>query len=237
MELRPPDPAAATANAARNLDFLDFGCGSGKSMAFARKLIGGEGLGIDISEQAVAECWEAGFPAERGDLLAYTGRNVAAVVTAVDLLPEIGDRADFETAVSRLILAARNYVLIQQHFYDADSALALQGLQAPAHFGKRIRFKPTAADFITLLARLAPSHAISGVALFGVGDARLAPLTLDAAPADAAEIAPPPGSYRNLRVVIGRKEVSRFRAALRRARAGEMLFLWERPAEGAPTPA
>ena len=200
-------------------------------MAFARKLIGGEGLGIDISEQAVAECWEAGYPAQLGDLLSYAERNVAAAVTAMDLLPEIGDRADFEHAVSRLILAARNYVLIQQNYFDADTALALQGLHAPAHFGKRIRFKPTAADYITLVARLAPSHSISGLALFGVGEARLAPLALDAATTGAAEPSAPAGAYRNLRVVIGRKEVARFRAALRRTRAGELLFLWERPAE------
>ena len=219
------------ASDAKELDFLDFGCGGGRSMTFARKLIGGEGMGIDISEQAVAECWEAGHPAQHGDLLSYTGRNVAAAVTAMDLLPEIGDRADFEQAVSRLILAARNYVLIQQHYFDADSALALKGLHNPAHFGKRIRFKPTAADYISLLSRLAPSHAISGLALFGVGEPRLAALTLEAAAPDAAEPDAPPGAFRNLRLVIGRKEVARFRSALRRCRAGEMLFLWERPPE------
>lgn len=231
MELRPQAPSDLPWVPPQSLDFLDFGCGSGKSLAFAQNLIGGEGLGIDVSEQAVAECWEAGFPAQLGDLLSYTGRNVAAAVTAVDLLPEIGDRADFDQAVSRLILAARNYVLIQQNFFDADGALALKGLYAPSHFGKRIRFKPTVADYITLLSRLASSHAVSGVAIFGVGEARLAPLGLDLAAQEPGEVPSIPGAYRNLRVVIGRKEVARFRGALRRTRAGEMLFLWERPAE------
>lgn len=218
---------------AKNLDFLDFGCGAGKSIAFARKLIGGEGLGIDISEQAVASCWEAGYPAERGDVLSYTGRNIATAVTAIDLLPELGDRGDFEAAISRIILAARNYVLIQHDYFDADSSLALQGLYAPSHFGKRVRFKPTMGDYITLLGRLAPSHAISGFALFGVGEARIEPLPLAAALAEGGEqaepVKPPSGSYRNLRVVIGRKEVARFRGAVRRCQAGEGLFLWERP--------
>lgn len=233
MELPPDASADPKTDAVKSLDFLDFGCGGGKSMAFARKLVGGEGLGIDISEQAVAECWEAGFPAQIGDLLSYTGRNVAAAVTAVDLLPEIGDRADFEHAVSRLILAARNYVLIQQNYFDADTALALRGQYAPAHFGKRIRFKPTMADYITLLSRLAASHAVSGFALFGVGEARMEPIALETAPPGLNEQPPHPVAYRNLRVVIGRKEVPRFRAALRRARVGETLFLWERPAEPA----
>jgi hypothetical protein len=200
-------------------------------MAYLQKLIGGEGLGIDISEQAVAECWEAGFPAEVGDLLGYGERNVAPAVTAFDLLPEIGDRWDFEQAVSRLIVAARNYVLIQHHFFDADSSMALQGQYAPAHFSKRIRFKPTMADYIALVSRLATSHALSGIAIFGVGEARIAPLTFDPAGPGPSELPSVPGAYRNLRVIIGRKEVARFRAALRRTRAGEMLFLWERAAE------
>lgn len=215
------------------VEFIDFGCGAGKSLTFVRGLTGGEGFGIDISEQAVAECWQAGLPAEVGDLLSYTGRNAAAVVTAIDLLPEIGERADFEQAISRMILAARNYVLIQHHFFDADSAMALEGKYAPAHFGKRLRFKPTMADYITLLSRLALSHSVCGVAMFGVGEAKLAPLGIEQAPAGGVDVPPSPGAYRNLRVVIGRKEVSRFRAALRRARAGQTLFLWERAAEAA----
>ncbi|MBX9748761.1 MAG: methionine biosynthesis protein MetW [Roseococcus sp.] len=215
------------------VEFIDFGCGSGKSLSFVRGLTGGDGFGIDISEQAVAECWEAGLPAEVGDLLSYTGRNAAAAVSAIDLLPEIGERADFDQAVSRMILAARNYVLIQHNFFDADSALALQGKYAPSHFGKRLRFKPTMADYLALLSRLAASHSVCGVAMFGVGEAKLAPLGMEPAPADSAELPPSAGAYRNLRVVIGRKEVTRFRAALRRARAGQTLFLWERPAQAA----
>ena len=220
-------------NPEKNLDFLDFGCGGGKSFAFARKLIGGEGLGIDISEEAVASCWEAGYPAERGDVLNYTGRNVATAVTAIDLLPELGDRGDFEAAVSRIILAARNYILIQHDYFDADSSLARQGLYAPSHFGKRVRFKPTLGDYITLLGRLAASHAISGFALYGVGEARVEPLPLAAALLEggtqADPLQSPSRSYRNLRVVIGRKEVGRFRAAVRRCQVGEGLFVWERP--------
>lgn len=211
------------------VDFIDFGCGVGKSIGFVRMLTGGEGFGIDISEQAVSECWEAGLPAEVGDLLSYTGRNTALAVTAIDLLPEIGDRADFEQAVSRMILAARNYVLIQHNFYDADSALATHGQHVAAHFGKRLRFKPTVADYITLMFRLAPSHSICGIACFGVGEPRLVPLSVNEVPLTTPEARPTPVAYRNLRVVIGRKEVGRFRSALRRARTGQQLFLWERP--------
>lgn len=221
------DPAGATSPFENHVHFIDFGCGAGKSMEFLRRVTGGQGLGIDLSEAAVAACRQSGFPAEIGDVLSYTGRNTAVAITAVDLLPEVGDRADFEQAVSRMILAARNYVFLQHNFYDADSALALNGLHVAAHFDRRLRFKPGMADYATLLARLANSHSISGFAFFGVGEPRLIPLGLeDAAPERPA--AALPATYRSLRVIIGRKEVDRFQAALRRGRAGQQLFLWQR---------
>ena len=208
-----------------DLDFIDFGCGAGKSIAFARSIAGGEGFGIDLSEEAVSECWASGLPAERGDLLAFEAKNAAAVTTAVDLMPEIGDKLDFEKGISHLVIAARNYAVIQHNFYDADTAFALSGAGNMAHFSKRIRFKPYIGDYIVLLQRLAASHAISGFALFGIGEPRLVSLDqTDAVPSPMVE-----GAFRTLRVVIGRKEVERFRIGLRKAGTGEQLFVWERP--------
>lgn len=223
------DPNLPTADGTRGyLQFIDFGCGTGGSIEFVRGLLGGNGLGIDISEQAVAQCRQAGLQAEAGDLLHYEGRSVAVAITAFDLLPEIGDRADFEQAVARMILAARNFVLIQHHFFDADSALALNGQHVPGHFAKRVRFKPTMADYTTLLFRLAAAHSICGFAFFGVGDARLAPLGTEGGMAEANPPIPAmPEMHRSLRVVIGRKDIDRFREAVRRCRTGRELFRWE----------
>ena len=214
------------------IEFIDFGCGSGLSLPYARKLAGGDGFGIDISSQAVSECWAAGLPAEIGDLLSYSGKNTATVTTAINLLPEIGNKDDFEQAVSRMIIAARNYAVIQHEYFDADSALALAGLCVIAHFSKKIRYKPVIADYLVLLGRIAASHSISGVAIFGLSEARLAPLLPDGFLPRAEGAADAPAgiaTYRSIRVVIGRKEVSRFRVALRKTRAGQELFLWERP--------
>ncbi|MBS7790000.1 class I SAM-dependent methyltransferase [Roseococcus sp. SDR] len=218
----PPPPAGF-------LNFIDFGCGTGASIEAARQLLGGRGLGIDISAEAVARCRAAGLPAETGDLLRYEGRNTALAATAFDLLPEIGDRADFEQAVARMILAARNFVLIQHAYFDADSALALNGQHIPGHFGKRIRFKPTMADHMALLLRLAPAHAICGFAFFGLGEARSVPLGLENGVADRGSPPAMPELHRSLRVIIGRKEQDRFRQALRRCKAGRELFRWEGP--------
>lgn len=221
--LTPPD-AHAPSPASPYLTFLDFGCGQGGSIEAVRQLLGGQGLGVDISAEAVARCRAAGLPAEQGDLLRYEGRSTALAITAFDLLPEIGDRADFEQAVLRMVLAARNFVLIQHSYFDADSALALAGLHIPGHFGKRVRFKPTMADYAALLHRLAPAHAITGFAFFGLGEAR--PVRLDPGGAAAGGIALPE-LHRSLRVIIGRKDLDRFHQALRRCRAGRELFRWE----------
>lgn len=210
------------------LQFIDFGCGTGASIGLVRNLLGGNGLGIDVSEPAVAQCRQAGLPAEVGDLLRYEGRSTAMAITAFDLLPEIGDRADFEQAVARMILAARNFVLIQHHYFDADSALALTGRHIPGHFAKRVRFKPTLADYVTLLLRLAPAHSICGFALFGLGDASPAPLGHGEGLVEAGLPTPMPELHRSLRVIIGRKEMERFHQALRRCRAGQELYRWER---------
>ncbi|UPY37544.1 class I SAM-dependent methyltransferase [Sediminicoccus sp. KRV36] len=215
--------------AKKPIGFIDFGCGSGNSLIYLRNLLGEEGHGIDLSEEEVATCRQAGLSAEQGNLLNYAGRNTAAIITAVDLLPEIGDRLDFEQAMSRMILAARNYVLIQHNYYDADSLLALRGAQVAGNFGKRIRFKPMVSDYLHLLERITASHAVCGFAFFGMGEARISPLAFP-----GMELPAEPGGsdmpvYRSLRVLIGRKELPRFRAGLRKVRTGQPLLLWERP--------
>jgi SAM-dependent methyltransferase len=224
MPAAPSDFPAANPPGRTFLHFVDFGCGTGGSIEAVEQLLGGQGLGVDISEEAVARCRAAGLPAEQGDLLRYEGRSIALAITAFDLLPEIGDRTQFEQAVIRMVLAARNFVLIQHNYFDADSALMLQGKHIPGHFTKRVRFKPTMADYTTLLLRLAPAHSIIGFAFFGIGEARPVPLGNggEAAPAPAPEV------YRSLRVIIGRKDMDRFHQALRRCRAGRELFRWER---------
>ncbi|MDB5382455.1 MAG: hypothetical protein JWO26_2087, partial [Rhodospirillales bacterium] len=37
-------------------------------------------------------------------------------------------------------------------------------------------------------------------------------------------------AFRSVRIIIARKQVSRFRAALQRAGSGELLMYWEQPA-------
>ena len=94
--------AVATPVSKPAVEFIDFGCGAGASLPYARKLAGGDGFGVDISEQAVSECWTAGLPAEIGDLLSYSGKNTAAVTTAINLLPRAVQRCGIWRRLMRL---------------------------------------------------------------------------------------------------------------------------------------
>ncbi|MCA9020545.1 MAG: hypothetical protein KDA74_10405, partial [Planctomycetaceae bacterium] len=52
-----------------NADFLDFGCSTGGSIAFAQKHLGGQnGVGIDIDANKVKKAQEAGLHAALYDI-------------------------------------------------------------------------------------------------------------------------------------------------------------------------
>jgi len=203
-------------------EFIDFGCGAGKSVAFANAVVKGSGLGIDKSEKAVAECRAQGYDAQVGDILAYERRNVAAATFAIDLMPELASRAQFETACVNLVRAARNFSVIQHPYFDTDAVLAPLGLYCEENFARKLKFRPLLADYI-LFAR---SHAavinIVGLAVFGFGEAVVRPIF----DGPAAPVPPGFALARTLRVVIGRKDTKRFNAALRKVAIGQTLFVW-----------
>ena len=52
-----------------DLQFIDFGCGNGRSSEFASSIVAGRGFGIDISDDAVDACRAKGLAAERAGLV------------------------------------------------------------------------------------------------------------------------------------------------------------------------
>lgn len=211
-----------------NLQFIDFGCGSGQSIEFASSLVGANGIGIDPSDDAVKTCHAKGLPAERGNLLDFDRRNAAYATLAVDVIPELQNRADFEQALTNMIRAARNFALVQHAYFDADSDLALRGFHIAANFGRKIRFKPTAADYIAFAKRNGGALNLSGIGIFGSGSAKVGAMTLNDQEMDAMDGEDGPAVFRSLRVIFGRKDVSRFRRALEMAGSRNALFVWER---------
>lgn len=210
-----------------NLRFIDFGCGTGRSSEFASSIVAGRGFGIDISGDAVDACRAKGLAAERGDLLEFEQRSVAVSTFAINVVQELPGRAAFERGLANMIRAARNFALVQHSFFDADPQLALRGQQIEANFDKKVQYKPTAADYVAFSQRHQDALNLSGVALFGTGRAEVAAMALDAA-AFGAEGDEKPVVHRSLRVVFGRKDVARFRAALEATSTGSAVFVWER---------
>lgn len=210
-----------------NLRFIDFGCGNGRSSEFASSIAAGQGFGIDISDDAVDACRAKGLAAERGDLLEFEQRSVAVSTFAINVVQELPGRAAFERGLANMIRAARNFAMVQHSFFDADPQLALCGQQIEANFEKKIQYKPTAADYIAFAQRHQDALNLSGLGVFGTGRAEVAAMALDAS-AFRGEGDERPAVHRSLRVVFGRKDVSRFRAALESTSTGSALFVWEK---------
>jgi len=210
-----------------SLEFVDFGCGNGRSLEFASSVVAGPGFGLDISDDAVAACRAKGFAAERGNLLDFEQRNVAAAAFAINVVQELPGRTAFERGLTNMIQAARNFVLVQHTYFDADPKLALAGRKIEANFHKKIQYKPMVADYISFVERYKDALRISGIGIFGSGQADVSPMALNSTlfGVEADEETP---VYRSLRVIFGRKDAARFRAALEKTGAGTALFVWER---------
>jgi SAM-dependent methyltransferase len=213
----------------RNLQYIDFGCGNGHSTQFVTSLVQGRGLGIDVSEQAVEACLARNLEAEVGDLLEFNLRSVATATFAIDIIPELPGRQAFERALVNMVRAARNFAFVQHSYFDADPSLALEGLQIEANHHKRVQYKPTVADYIAFARRHRDPLQISGLGIFAIGQAVPTPLTLDTALPPPVPVGDEAAAMpRSLRVILGRRDAGRFRAALEKGGSGKVVFIWER---------
>jgi hypothetical protein len=93
-----------------------------------------------------------------------------------------------------------------------------------------VQFKPRVSDYIHLVATLGRSLNIAGLAIFGSGIASPLPTSLPGLDVSHLGLATLPRLHRSIRVIVARKDVTRFRNALQRAATGDALVLWE--AEG-----
>jgi len=211
-----------------DIDFIDFGCGDGGSVSFASSVVRGQGIAIDISEDAVLACSAKGILATQGDILAFDKKNVSLATFAIDVLPEMPGRVAFERALANVVAAARNFAVLQHSYFDADVELAARGYRVDGNFGKKVLYKPTIADYLNFAERHHEALSISGVGILASGSAPVSPRTAVHQPEADAGTKTAPEVRRWLRVIIGRKETSRFRDAIKRAGSGDMLFMWER---------
>ena len=214
-----------------NPAFIDFGCGTGASMKFAETICNapGGGVGLDRSAEKVAAADRAGYDAVQADILEFEKRGIAPASFAVDVMPELGGRADFERACVNIVRAARDYTVIQHTNFDSAEALLARGLMVEGHSAKQISIRPRAIDYLHFVMQYGSRLDIVGFAAFGFGEPKTMPAPVTGLSGSLLSLGKAAPMCRSLRIVIARKAPSRFKVALDRAGTGEMLMMWQAP--------
>jgi len=113
------------------LDFLDFGGSAGGSHSFARRRLGGRrGVALDLEPRKVDRMREHGIEAWVCDIT-DTGlpADCARFVTMMHVLEHLPSLDHVRLAVAEAARLARSFLFISGPFFDADEALARQGLK------------------------------------------------------------------------------------------------------------
>lgn len=211
--------------------FVDFGCGHGASMRLGEKLMRGVGMGVEIDPEKARLACEAGYDVVHGDLLQSELKGIAPAATAIDVMPELGSLQAFEVALTRMARASRDFVLVQHLCFDSAEALLARGFTVADYTARSVRIRPRLADYVQFVERFGARLEIVGLAAFGIGEPKVLPLSFLRVRGPLFLHAEALPAYRSVRVIIGRKSVARFRAALRRGAAGDGRLIWERSEE------
>ena len=112
-------------------DFLDFGASSGGCVEFAKARLGGtSGLGVDIDPHKVARMRSQGYACAEGDVTRIDlPDDSVRFVTMSHILEHLPDLAAVRRALAGAARVASDFLFIQGPFFDADGALADDGLK------------------------------------------------------------------------------------------------------------
>jgi hypothetical protein len=143
-------------------DFLDFGCSDGGSMDFARRALGGQrGLGLDLSPAKVAKSISRGNEARVADItIARFVGNVRFVLMS-HFLEHLRDIEQARLCIEAAVRCAREYVLIQQPYFDADGYLFERGLKLAWSDWRGHPNHVTAVQFHSIASRLLAQRKIT----------------------------------------------------------------------------
>lgn len=112
-------------------DFVDFGCSAGGSIRLMERRFGGRGIGFDIDPAKVEKTRAAGYDAEVMDLMQLDPRGIGTTRFAVmyHFLEHLPTLKMARQCILSACLVAREFVLIQQPYFDADPYLFRNGLK------------------------------------------------------------------------------------------------------------
>jgi hypothetical protein len=160
-------------------DFLDFGCSKGDSMKFAQDTFGGRGLGLDFDADKVEIAKRAGFDAVQQDVTQLSPKTMGRVryVIMSHFLEHLPTINYAKRCIASACSVAREFVLIQQPYFDADGYLFERGLKLYWSDWHGHLNHMTSLQFYNILSVVAPKL---GIKRFLIG--RRFPLTDSAAP-------------------------------------------------------
>ena len=112
-----------------DFDFIDFGCGIGGSMSLATELFDGKkGLGLDISKNKIQNAKKSGYEAECIDILNLPLMpKYCRFVMISHFLEHLTSLKDSQVMLRNAIALARDFVYVQQPYFDADGMLFKDG--------------------------------------------------------------------------------------------------------------
>jgi len=152
-----------------DIDFIDFGCSEGGSIDHAQRILEGKtGIGIDIQARNVETARKNGYHAFQGDLteIKQIKDKVRFVLMSHFLEHLPGVQMAKKCIISSLSLA-REFIFIQQPFFDSDGYLFDKGLKL---FWSDWHGHPnamTALQFHNILRPLQDAGKIDRFAIYG----------------------------------------------------------------------
>lgn len=113
-------------------DFVDFGCSKGGSLEFGTRLFGGRGVGLDIDEAKVRKAIANGHDALHLDVSSLDPATVGQTgfVLMSHFLEHLPKFAIATKCIASACKISRDFVLIQQPYFDADPYLFNNRLKA-----------------------------------------------------------------------------------------------------------
>lgn len=150
----------------REFDFLDFGCSTGGSIDMAKKLFrASRGLGIDNSPKKIEAARAQGYDAMLYDIADLPGKVCVRFCVMSHFLEHVASRNDVAAYIRKACALSREFVFIQQPYFDADGYLFHRGLKL---FWSDWRGHPNCMTTLMFHNLLAPMRAEGKIGDFSI---------------------------------------------------------------------
>jgi len=150
-------------------DFVDFGCSTGGSLILGKEMFGAKrGLGVDIDPKKVAKTREAGFDAMQADITKIgLSRHKVRFTILSHFLEHIPDMKLATYCIQSAALISKNFIYIQQPYFDADPYLFRHGLKLFWSDWHGHPNRMTSLEFFTFLRTLRGKGYVKDFAIYG----------------------------------------------------------------------